>query len=766
MRGCAVRFVSLSLFVMLGWAHASAPSPCSADKAPVPDAAALAAKLEKLKSDVYPTEYGDLDTPEKRQLLARRMLAATGSIASASVDRYALLDQACALSISASDLATAFSAIDQVDRWFAIDVRERKVAALLAIASDPPPSISPQIAAAALSLCLDSIHVGDAPTASRLLELTEEHAHVTEDGAMIPEPREARAALADYRRVEPAMERLRADPENPEANLAAGSYYCFVLGDFERGAACLSRSSDEALRALALAELVPPSTGAQQSELGGGWRAYAETQEGAVRQGALRRAKHWYDEARLLIRPGDLDRIALDNRIREVDELMAQAAADAAADAAAEAAVEPPAAPAPANDADEHAALVRALKAQDDAEAAARAALEAWLPEERARLVKALPKSRRPSKASSARSAAARTYGKDAIAIVRDLGLLWLARHQSEGGYWSCAAFDVECDGEEGVCDGLGRPQFDVGVTGLALLCFVRSGHGPIDGPYAPAVRAGLRYLVDVQSPDGNFDVADTVNYTYSHFIATLAMVEAFALTRDESYGASAAKALRHTSSIRNPGAAWRYAASSPEMVKGRMNDVSVTSWALMGLEAARACGMDVDPELLAEPLLFVDEMTDPITGVTGYHDRGGRPARTEQALVHWPPDQSEAMTAAGVLCRLYVDPKLGLPGTKEMVEKGRAVLADMPPLWDDELPGRRDFYYWRHATEALARSGGREWKDWKQNLAMVLVEHVERTGDELGSWQPKVDPWGEFGGRVYSTSMMVLSATAAAAHP
>ncbi len=762
MRGCAVRSVSLSLFVMLGWAHASAPSLCSADKAPVPDAAALAAKLEKLKSDVYPTEYGDLDTPEKRQLLARRMLAATGSIASASVDRYALLDQACALSISASDLATAFTAIDQVDRWFAIDVRERKVAALLAIASDPPPSISSQIAAAALSLCLDSIHIGDAPTASRLLELTEEHAHVTEDGAMIPDPREARAALADYRRVEPAMERLRADPEDPEANLAAGSYYWFVLGDFERGAACLSRSSDEALRALALAELVPPSTGAQQSELGGKWRAYAESQEGTVRQGALRRAKHWYDEARLLIRPGDLDRIALDNRIREVDELLAQAAADPSAAAA----VEPPAAPAPVSDEDEHAALVRALKAQDDAEAAARAALEAWLPEERARLVKALPKSRRPAKASSAKMSAPRTYGKDAIAIVRDLGLLWLARHQSEGGYWSCGAFDVECDGDEGVCDGLGRPQFDVGVTGLALLCFLRSGHGPIDGPYAPVVRAGLRYLSDVQSPDGNFDVADTVNYTYSHFIATLAMVEAFALTRDESYGASAAKALRHTSSIRNPGAAWRYAASSPEMVNGRMNDVSATTWALMGLAAARTCGLEVDSSVLDEPMVFVEEMTDPTNGRTGYFERNGRPARTEPGRLLWPDDQSEAMTAAGVLCRLYVDPQLSRPGNREMVEMGCVVLGKMPPLWHDDWPGRRDFYYWRHATEVLARFGGREWRDWKQSLAMVLVEHVERTGEELGSWPQEVDPWGEFGGRVYSTSMMVLSASAAAARP
>jgi hypothetical protein len=139
--------------------------------------------------------------------------------------------------------------------------------------------------------------------------------------------------------------------------------------------------------------------------------------------------------------------------------------------------------------------------------------------------------------------------GGEAIAAAVDDALRWLMNHQNLGdGHWSCAAFDEECGRQDPdykePCDGQGSPQFDVGVTGLALLAYLGAGNTHKEGKYKKTVKAGLRYLVDVQSPDGNFGNKLNGKYTYDHLIATLAMVEAYALTKDYMFKSSADGAL------------------------------------------------------------------------------------------------------------------------------------------------------------------------------------------------------------------------------
>ncbi|MGQ0553262.1 MAG: prenyltransferase/squalene oxidase repeat-containing protein [Planctomycetota bacterium] len=362
--------------------------------------------------------------------------------------------------------------------------------------------------------------------------------------------------------------------------------------------------------------------------------------------------------------------------------------------------------------------------------------------------------------------------GGEAVNASVELALKWLKNHQSlDDGHWSCAAFDTECGKQRDEklpddvpsCDGLGDPQFDVGVTSLALLAFLGAGNTNTVGNYKATVKNGLKYLIDNQGPDGNFGVETKPQHTYDHLLATLAVVEACALSKGHRmFKGPAEKALKHMYKIRNPNAAWRYPAFNDQMGPGKENDMSVTGWAIMSMTMAkeyRTLGLPFDQTALEDAMLFLEEMTDPATGRTGYYSRGGGPAREDGFMTeNWPYDQSESMTAVGVLCRIFADPELKRPGNKELIDKGAALMLKLPPVWKDGFEGRRDYYYWYYGTYALYQVGGNPWKSWETTIKPAVVDTQHKVGERAGSWDPQEDPWGSEGGRVYSTALLCLT--------
>jgi len=59
-----------------------------------------------------------------------------------------------------------------------------------------------------------------------------------------------------------------------------------------------------------------------------------------------------------------------------------------------------------------------------------------------------------------------------------DRAIKWLYYHQDRDGKWDQDGFQKNCDTKQGAaCDGQGTSQYDVGVTGLALLAFMGSGN-------------------------------------------------------------------------------------------------------------------------------------------------------------------------------------------------------------------------------------------------------------------------------------------------
>jgi len=326
-----------------------------------------------------------------------------------------------------------------------------------------------------------------------------------------------------------------------------------------------------------------------------------------------------------------------------------------------------------------------------------------------------------------------------------NLALKWLASHQDPDGRWDCDDF-MKHDPKGDKCTGPGGANYDIGVTGLAVLAFLRTGH--TDG--AP-VQMGLEFLRKSQEENGCFGTRVNHSFMYGHAIATLAFSEAYGLTRDAKYKKPAQDGLKFLAMARNPYLAWRY---DP---RGGENDTSVTGWCVMALAAGKAAGLDVDSDAFDGAGVWIDKMTEPNFGQTGYLSPGGTPARPEGKQDKFPPEKSHSMTAVAISARMAMGED---PRTSDMVRKGAKLCLELPPVWAAD--GSIDMYYWFHGTEAMARIGGDAWTKWRGALEEALLKNQNPAGSgaRAGSWDP-AGPWGDDGGRVYSTALMALSLAA-----
>ena len=327
-------------------------------------------------------------------------------------------------------------------------------------------------------------------------------------------------------------------------------------------------------------------------------------------------------------------------------------------------------------------------------------------------------------------------------------GLEWLAAHQDDDGKWDADEF-MKHDPSTDVCDGAGRSDHDVGVTGLALLAFLGDGHTTRDGLYKNQVLKAVRWLREQQDFESGLIGEDrNTNYLYDHSIATLAMCEAYYFSKSPILGTSAQNAVDYISRARNPYSVWRYAVPP----QGD-NDSSVTGWMVFALKAAEESGLRVDSGAFADSIAWFDEVTDPLTGRVGYSSNGERSSRETGVNDEYPRELTEAMTAVGLLCRFFLGQD---PAKNEFMTQHADLMLKTLPMWDDERGLSNDLYYWYYGSYAMYQMGGKHWRVWNKAMKPALVDSQESSGSARGSWEPN-GPWGMIGGRVYSTAMSVL---------
>lgn len=320
--------------------------------------------------------------------------------------------------------------------------------------------------------------------------------------------------------------------------------------------------------------------------------------------------------------------------------------------------------------------------------------------------------------------------------------LVWLASQQREDGSWNAA-----------------KAEHRVGATGLALLTFLGAGYThatPSD--YKSVVAKGLDFLRSSQDPEGCFSSRRSPHYNYDHAMATLAVVEAYGMTRSPLLLEPAQKGLDFTAMARNPYMGWRYG------VKPGDNDTSITHWMLAGIYSAKmvndganasgkASPFTIDEDAFNGALAWVDKMTDSDYGRVGYITRGSGPARARDRLDQFPGELSESMTAAGINIRLMAGQDAAAKG---VIRKGLDVMSKLPPVWK-ETGGTIDMYYWYIGTQVAAKVGGRHWNEWRDALVDALIPNQSAGPKAMkGSW-PAIGPWADYGGPVVSTAWMAL---------
>ncbi|QDU69615.1 hypothetical protein [Engelhardtia mirabilis] len=137
-----------------------------------------------------------------------------------------------------------------------------------------------------------------------------------------------------------------------------------------------------------------------------------------------------------------------------------------------------------------------------------------------------------------------------------DRGLDWLARHQRPDGAWDADGFGSLCADEP--CGGPGPKDGDVRATALALLALTGGAQSLRDGEHADAVRAGVAFLRRQQDAEsgaiGRAETAPGLEIApvppalalETHALATAALCDACALTRDPILAPSCRAAVEH----------------------------------------------------------------------------------------------------------------------------------------------------------------------------------------------------------------------------
>jgi hypothetical protein len=379
--------------------------------------------------------------------------------------------------------------------------------------------------------------------------------------------------------------------------------------------------------------------------------------------------------------------------------------------------------------------------------------------------------------------------------------LSWLSRNQSSDGRWDAEDFgagQVKID-ENGVDRRFAGREADTGVTALCTLAFLGAGYTHENGRYSFAVDHGLDWMIRQQAADGNLSgKAEHFARMYCHAMATYALAEAYGMQRESLLGPlidpavvrelnttvssvsaamtsavfaqpllavmqtpadlnartadqiayslrmvddlrlrnALAKAVTYTLSQQDPrSGGWRYRL-------GQEGDVSMFGWQMMSLKSAEIAGVEVDSSVRKKMDAFLNSVRQGEQGgLFGYRRNiksGGRDSE--------PP--TPVMTAEALFCQQMLGYPRDTPSTQESVE----YLLRHPPIMSE-----LNYYYWYYGTLAMYQFGGESWQKWNSVVRDSLISQQRTDGSLDGSWDPS-DPWGRYGGRLYSTALATLT--------
>lgn len=330
-----------------------------------------------------------------------------------------------------------------------------------------------------------------------------------------------------------------------------------------------------------------------------------------------------------------------------------------------------------------------------------------------------------------------------------DRALQWMAARQQRDG-----SFPATADAQPG-------------VTALCVQAFLTRGHLPGSGPYGEAISSAVDYILDTQKPSGviALQVPSDPNPArfllssrtamYNHSIAGVALCEVYGMSdaaASERIRTAIEKALAFTrrkqiAHKRHPGdkGGWRYLRQGEEPEDA---DLSVTSWQLMFLRAAKNAGFHVPSEQIDEAMAYVVRRFDRSVGTFEYVRNSSQGAAKRRAMR--TTRHTRAMAGSGILSLALG----GMHDTAMARSAGQWILRNNFDRYNQGPGGDRYHYGAYYCSQAMFQLGGEYWRQFYPRLVRVLVANQNRDG----SWGPESGSthWGV----AYSTAMAVQALT------
>ncbi len=307
--------------------------------------------------------------------------------------------------------------------------------------------------------------------------------------------------------------------------------------------------------------------------------------------------------------------------------------------------------------------------------------------------------------------------------------LRWLHFHQDRpSGMWDADGFEKNCDPKYGVhCSGHGASDQDLAATGLAVLAYLGNGHTHRVGLYKKTVKYSLDWLTSQQAENGSFGSKDFQNSIELQAKATMALCEAFAVTRDYKLQLPSQKALNFLLSRRRVDGGWKNGN------KKGPSDIVTTAWCVLAMKAAKAARLDLPQRAFKEVLAFLDSRLPTLLKDKSPFQEGKKLTAAAAAAI------------SGIFCgRSRKDKKF-----VELIE----YIDKSHPNWSD----KGGPVYWYFGTYAMFMTNGEKWRNWCLDMKRALLPTQRTGGCADGSWNP-VGPDAKKLGRVGTTTLNTLT--------
>ncbi|MCG3147021.1 MAG: hypothetical protein PCFJNLEI_00457 [Verrucomicrobiae bacterium] len=308
-----------------------------------------------------------------------------------------------------------------------------------------------------------------------------------------------------------------------------------------------------------------------------------------------------------------------------------------------------------------------------------------------------------------------------------DAGVRWLVKNQ------------VTTGPDAGSWEGT---QYQTTVASLAGLALLANGHLPGLGEAGKTVERAMKYVQASMTPEGF--VGTRGNSMYVHAICTLFGLAYLGMSpvaeQEQELAAWCRKSVAlivasqkvRKSDVERGG--WRYVPTSPD------SDVSVTTWQLQVLHAARQCGFEIEDEVFASALNYLNSAyVEKADGVAGFVYRPGVSQSPEPGV-----------TGAAVFIKSLLERE-----ADAKMRKSYEYLQRFSPAWGGEQYKGYFYFVTFYLAQGVFQWGDKEWAEFRPALQRLLVEH--QLGDGTWEFPPDNRLQQDSIGPAYSTAFAVL---------